>query len=827
MAGTEDTANHPDYWIREEHQLLEETGRVAGVGGWMLDLSDHSLRWTSQTRRIHEVPDHFLPTVSEAISFYDPSAQPLIREAVERCQKDGTPWDLELPFLTASGRKLWVRAIGQAEFRDGKAIRLFGTFQDITDRIMAEQAATSQNRILEAIASDQPLTEVLESVCVSAEECLTGKMVSILLLDDDGMHDLRGANAEAQQVIVDRDLNPGRREFADFRNSDIMTDGRMSTPDMTGDPRWTAFIRPALNYGFRSCWSTPIRSSGGGLLGALAIYGPTPFEPSPNQLPIIDQATHLARIAISKSIEDSKLRRSEQLLREALVRAKLGYWLLDLATGNLELSPEACALLERDRSYQPNLSDVFREIIHPDDVAALEQEKQRTLDHPGATGQIDLRCRMPDGRIRWMVVEGIATADPSGRPLTLTGTVQDITDRRIAADERTELQAQLWQSQKLESIGRLAGGVAHDFNNMLAVILGHAEIAMLNENPDSRMHEHLSAIQLAGKRSAELSRQLLAFARRQTAAPQVLDLNASIAAMLQMLRRLIGENIELIWRPGHNLEAIHIDPIQVDQIVANLVVNARDAIPDSGQITIRTAIAQVPESRLLRHNRVDAGSYVTLSIADNGCGMDSDVLERLFEPFFTTKSVGKGTGLGLATVFGIVQQNHGAVDVRSVPGQGTTFVIYLPISHENVPTTQLPTTWRPGSSNGERILLVEDEPALLTVCRNHLRQLGYDVLTASRPSEAIQIFQNEHESIALLMTDVVMPEMSGWDLATRLKSIRPELKCLFMSGYNDETVSDRGIVQSSVTFLHKPFDIRQLSIAVRRAIRPVRRSSAG
>lgn len=813
--------------LRESELWLEETGRVAGVGGWIMDLHSNKMCWSSQTRRIFDVPDDYVPSLNECISFHALEAQPQLRSAVRRCQREGTPWDLEVPFVTAGGRKLWGRTKGQAIVQNGRVVRLIGTFQDITDRIVAEKAANSQSRILEMIASDAPLTEILDSICQTAQECLPGKRVSLLLLDENGIHFLQGADHVGYESDMVRLADNLRlRDPLDSGSRGLIPDQELMIDDISSAPSWTAFRTFAQMHGFRSCWSIPICGAGGTSLGALAIYAASPFSAAAGLRPIVDQAIHLARIAVTRWIENSRYRRSERLLRETLLRAKLGYWLLDLKTGNLELSPEACALIGRDKTYQPSLMQICSDVIHPEDIEALAQNRNRAISNPGKICHLDVRCRMSDGEIRWMAIESVASVDATGQPDTMSGTVQDITERRQADDEREELQAQLSQAQKLESIGRLAGGVAHDFNNMLAVILGHSEMALLTETPDARLREHLEEIHNAGKRSADLTRQLLAFARRQSAAPRVLNLNDSISAMLQMLLRLIGEDIELKWCPGEDLWAVNVDPVQIDQIVANLAVNARDAIAGAGQITIATRNVCLRELKLLRHSPIQPGSYVVVSVADNGGGMDQCVLERMFEPFYTTKALGQGTGLGLATVFGIVQQNQGAIDVHSVPGKGTMIDVYLPFTPEPILGFRKSPAQVPERHKGERILLVEDEPALLSLCVIYLRHLGYDVLVAARPTDAIQMFRDNGSGISLMVTDVVMPEMSGWELASRLRNTRPELPCLFMSGYNDETVSNRGIVQSDVEFLQKPFDMLQLSRAIRRALQHVPKCAA-
>ncbi|MDS4027969.1 MAG: GAF domain-containing protein [Candidatus Contendobacter sp.] len=386
-----------------------------------------------------------------------------------------------------------------------------------------------------------------------------------------------------------------------------------------------------------------------------------------------------------------------------------------------------------------------------------------------------------------------------------------------AAHKRDALEAQLRQAQKMEAIGRLAGGVAHDFNNMLAVIAGHADLALEQMTPDSPLHADLLAIQKATQRSADLTRQLLAFARKQTIAPQVLDLNETIAGMLNMLGRLIGEDIDLLWKPASTLWPVNMDPSQIDQIMANLVVNARDAIASVGKITIETGQVEFDESYCETHADFIPGQYVLLAVSDNGCGMDKVVLTQLFDPFFTTKPRGRGTGLGLAMVYGIVKQNHGFINVYSELGQGSTFKIYLP-RHAAEPAethTTLPAIMPTGA---ETVLLVEDEEALLKLSAQLLGRLGYTVLAAGGPNQALQLAASHPGVIHLLLTDVIMPDMSGRDLWQRLSALRSDLKCLFMSGYTANVIAHHGVLDEGVHFLQKPFSREALAAKVREAL---------
>jgi PAS domain S-box-containing protein len=408
--------------------------------------------------------------------------------------------------------------------------------------------------------------------------------------------------------------------------------------------------------------------------------------------------------------------------------------------------------------------------------------------------------------------------DRNGLRIGAIEVIKDITELKKSEKANIHLQEQLIQAQKIESIGRLAGGVAHDFNNMLGVILGHAELAQKQLDKTEPLFYNLEEIRKAAQRSVNITRQLLAFARKQTIAPQIMDLNESVDGILTMLRRLIGEDINLAWLPGNRLGLVNMDPSQVDQILVNLIVNARDAIVDTGKITIETHNVAFDESYCRIHAGHDPGEYVMLAVSDNGCGMDTEVMAHLFEPFFTTKEMGKGTGLGLATIYGIVKQNNGFVNVHSELGHGTTFKIYLPRVGGNASPTQEADTIESVSRGNEVILIVEDEQMILNMTTRMLELHGYKVLPVATPGEAISLAQKHAGDLHLLLTDVVMPEMNGRDLARNLLSLHPKLKILFMSGYSANIIAHQGVLDEGVDFIQKPFFIKTLATKIREVL---------
>jgi len=396
---------------------------------------------------------------------------------------------------------------------------------------------------------------------------------------------------------------------------------------------------------------------------------------------------------------------------------------------------------------------------------------------------------------------------------------RDLTEQKENESEKEQLQAKLNQAQKMESIGRLAGGVAHDFNNMLSIILGNTEMVLEDLDPTNPSIPNLKEVQKAAQRSSNLTRQLLAFARKQTILPRVLNLNKTVEGMLKMLRRLIGEDIDLSWQPKTDLWSVKTDPSQIDQILANLSVNARDSIKDVGKVTIETGNVHFDDSYCHEHPGFKPGDYVVISVSDNGCGMDKETIDTIFEPFFTTKEFGEGTGLGLATVYGIAKQNNGFINVYSEIREGTTFRIYLP-KHAGKEKGEMHKKSDKTIIGGhETILVVEDEKAILRTTQIMLERLGYKVLAASSPKEAIQL-NNKFSpgEIALLMTDVVMPGMNGRDLAQKLSQSNPDLRCLFMSGYTANVIAHHGILDEGLNFISKPFSKQELSDALRETL---------
>jgi two-component system, cell cycle sensor histidine kinase and response regulator CckA len=423
-----------------------------------------------------------------------------------------------------------------------------------------------------------------------------------------------------------------------------------------------------------------------------------------------------------------------------------------------------------------------------------------TIVTPALERPVELHGVRKDGRV--FPIELSLARWETRRGAFLTVIIRDVTERR-------QLEEQFRQAQKMESVGRLAGGLAHDFNNLLTVIGGHADLLRGRLQPEDPLHRRISLIQEAAAHAADLTKQLLAFSRKQVLAPQVLELNGIVAELEPMLRRLIGEDIDLATAPARGLGNVKADPAQIKQILFNLVVNARDAMPQGGKLTIETENVELDAQYARLHPDVSAGTYVVLAVTDTGIGMDTETRSRIFEPFFTTKAAGIGTGLGLATVYGIVKQSNGAISVYSEAGLGTTFKVYLPRVLE--PADHVATAPAAGGRGGsETILLVEDNEMVRTLTCEILKRQGYTVVEAQHGADALDLARRYHGPIHLLLTDVVMPEMSGPELVSRLAPLRPQMKIVYMSGYTADAMDHQGMLDDGIEFLAKPIGMDTL-----------------
>jgi len=521
-------------------------------------------------------------------------------------------------------------------------------------------------------------------------------------------------------------------------------------------------------------------------------------------------------VLVSLIYDDTDRQRTERTLRESEEKFSLAF----------DAGPDSININRLEDGLYVNVNKGFTEITgftREDAIGRTSQEieiwhdptdRMRLLEDLKKNGNCDnLKAifRKKDGSL----LHGLMSA----RIISLNKTPHIISiTRDITAN--VKLEAQYLEAQKMESVGRLTGGVAHDFNNILAVIMGYTEMAIGQTDPSQKVHTYLEKIYEAANRSADIIRQLLAFSRKQTIAPKVLDFNIAVEDMLKMLFRLIGENVDLVWVPAPVSLPVKMDPAQISQILLNLCVNARDAIEETGKLIIKTNTLIVDKEYCAVTDTPDIipGKYVVLSVSDNGCGMEQDVIDKIFEPFFTTKGH-FGTGLGLSTVYGIVKQNGGFINVDSQPRLGTTIKLYFQF-HEGFPGESM--LWRKGdgfdipkNGQGETILLVEDDKDILNLSDIILKDLGYRVLKANSPYEALRLAKRCTHEIDLLITDVIMPEMNGKELSQQLLSQYPTLKLMYMSGYPGDVIARHGVINEKAHFLQKPFSSKELSVKVR------------
>ena len=670
------------------------------------------------------------------------------------------------------------------------------------------------DRILAMIMGQSPLAKTLATLCSDVEKHYPGMLCSVLLLDADG-ETLRSAAAPSLPKEFSRSADglkmgpcAGSCGTAIYRKQPVVVS------DIATDPLWAQGRQIALAHGLRACWSNPIPSQEGKMLGTFAIYYGEPRTPDAQHLRLISHATHLAALAIERDRDRSQVRAAEDRYRTLVERLPAITYIAELGVDGPwhYVSPQIESIL--GFSPQEWLASPMNWLdhIHSEDRPVAVAAEKRFLETQEMF-QAEYRMFARDGRILWFRDEGVmlqAAADD--RRSLMQGVLYDITEHR-------RLEEQLRHSQKLEAVGQLAGGVAHDFNNLLMLIQAHNERLRGRLAPGDAAHKDAAEIERAVTRATALTQQLLAFSRRQVLQLRALNLNTVLTDVAKMLDRLIPASIELKVAPDASPNCVKADRGQIEQVILNLAVNARDAMPRGGKLTIATTNIDLHETYAGSHARIPPGRYVILSISDTGVGMHSDVQARIFEPFFTTKNPGKGTGLGLAIVYGVVKQTGGWITARSEVGSGTSFEIYFPEAQveDMQAETGSKTATSPAAAAGgtETVLVVEDQDGIRELVREFLEKNGYSVLHACDGNEALQVAKEHKHPIHLLLTDVVMPNMGGRELAHRLTSPRPEMKVLFMSGYPDHASSTSEQVDNSAVVLQKPFPLDTLARKIR------------
>ena len=535
---------------------------------------------------------------------------------------------------------------------------------------------------------------------------------------------------------------------------------------------------------------------------------------SKEELVLSEEELRQANAGLCKEIDDRRrvekaLGTSEERYRELFENASDSVYTLDLAGRITSLNKAGEQATGYTRAEALTMD--IKQIVAPEDLQQVRKMMKQGNDRRGGSPTYDFKIVTKDGRPLVLEVSARPIVQ-DGQPVGMQGIARDVTERK-------QLEAQFRQAQKMEAVGRLAGGVAHDFNNLLLVVRGYSELSLARLGPHESLRTNLEEIQKAADRAASLTQQLLAFSRQQVLQPKVLDLNTVVTDAEKMLRRLIGEDIEVVAELAPELGPVMSDPGRIEQIILNLAVNGRDAMPQGGRLTLKTSNVTLDQAYARQHRGARPGPHVLLAVSDTGVGMDAETQSHIFEPFFTTKDAGKGTGLGLSTVYGIVKQSGGTIWVESAPGRGTTFEIYLPLVEKVAAGGELHPALPAHPPGGtETILVVEDELSVRKLGANFLASSGYTVLEAPDGGAALKVCEKHRGPIHLLMTDLVMPGMSGRELAVRLAGQRPELKVIYVSGYTDDNVVPHGVWEEEIAFLPKPFSLHELAHKVREAL---------
>ena len=753
-------------------------------------------------------------------SITHPEDRAVSREARERLLSGETNVVvLEKRYLRKSGDTVWVRlSISLTRTRDGTPLQFVAVTEHISERKRAEALLLGQKRVLEMIGLGAPLGPTLEELLRVVEDVAPELLGSILLLDRDGIHLRHGAAPRLSERFTSAIDGSAIAEHAGSCGAAAYRREAVIVADITTDPLWKDYRALAAAEGVRACWSTPIFDAQRNVLGTFALYFREPGRPTNDHLALVDMVTHTAAIAIGRKREEEALRESRQRFISIYDTVGDVVFLVALEPdeGFRFESVNKRFITTTGLPMEAVVGRRLEEVIPPASLPlVLARYRQAVTDK--AIVRWEETSDYPTGRLTGEVSVA-PVLDEQGRCTHLVGAVHDITARKRAEEEHAQTEQMLRQSQKLESVGRLAGGVAHDFNNILGVILGYGELMRPQIGDGHPARARLDQVIKAAHRATGLTRQLLAFSRKQVMQPKLLDLGAVVTDMRSMLERVMGEDLEIAVLSAKPLAAVQADPTQIEQVIMNLVVNARDAMPNGGRLTIETTNVDFDETYASAHPPALPGHFVMLAISDTGVGMDAETQRRIFEPFFTTKGPGEGTGLGLATVYGIVKQMGGYTWVYSEVGHGTSFKIYLPRAEETVVAEAAPAAPEPIPRGHETVLVVEDSESLRDLIHELLTELGYEVLAVTQGEEALALIQQGRHSVDLVLMDVVMPKLGGGELVKRLRAIRPRLRVVYMSGYTDGAISRQGVLDKGAVLLEKPFTAQNLGRTIRTAL---------
>ena len=764
---------------------LNEAQRLAKIGNWELDLIQSNLTWSEEIFCIFEIdPEKFDYRYETFLKAVHPEDRHVVETAYSESVTNHVPYDI-VHRLLIDGSIKYVHEIGKTEYSEaGTPLRSVGTVQDITElKKTEEELEKNQKRLGNIIQSanigtwewnvrtgetrfNQRWAEIVGYTLKELSPVSINTWMDLVqpddlthsdeLLDKHFSGELQYYNCEA------------RMKHKEGHWVWVLDRGKIVSFTSEGKPEWF--------FGTRS------------------------------------------DITDRKIAELSLIERNE-MIEHLTGQLSEAVWFTDLDGITIREANHAFENLYSMSKDQINSDPTaYLDFVHPDDREIVETSNQELWEKGHAKAEFRLK-RLGD-EIQWIHERKTIIFDHEGHPLLIGSIGSDITEVKNNEAEEKKLRQQLVQAQKMESIGRLAGGVAHDYNNALSAIIGFSELAMEQKGVGEVLHDYLKEILRAANRAKDITRQLLGFARKQMINPKMVNPNKHLEGLLVMLRRLLGEDIDLSWTPKAELWSTKIDPSQLDQIMLNICLNSRDAIEGVGKISIETNNITFDEAHCAKHAGFIPGEYALISISDDGCGMEKEIVENIFEPFFTTKGIDKGTGLGLSTTYGIVKQNHGFINVYSEPGIGTTFKIYLRrhLYDADISVQEVNSTKIISEGKDETILAVEDDPFVMEVVKRYLNRLQYKVLTATTPTEAIDKVVTHNQKIDLLLTDVTMPQMNGYQLSQQILKLYPDIKILFMSGYTAQVIVHQGVLNERTNFIEKPFSLQKLATAIRDAL---------
>ena len=787
--------------LRKSEERLSLALDAASVGTWDWDLVTGKIVWGGHHHTLFGLSEgRFDGTYEKFERCVHPDDMASLNVAVARARDNHAEYDHEFRVIWPDGSIRWVHGMGAFHYdQQDRPVRMVGAVVDTTERRKAEEALRNLVEGTASATGKEFFTTLVRHLAAALD-------VRYAMLTE-------SMDSEAKKLRIPA-CWAGDRLMPDFEQTNPNTPCGAAIREKKTvyykDRLQQHFpdIKEFADMGVVSYIGIPLVNRSGKALGSLCILDDKPLADVALAESILSIFAARASAEMERKQAEESLRQAEERYRSIVENAAYGILLSTPSGRFLAVNPAMVAMLGYESAEELMKVNISTDIyVNPEDRTRLIER----YVPEGRIENVEVDWKRKDGSLITVKLRGRLIEDEEGKPESFEILVEDVTERR-------HLEAQLRQSQRMESIGQLAGGVAHDFNNLLTAIIGYSEILLTNVSRDDPRRMSVEEISRAGKRAAELTRQLLAFSRKQILQPRIISLNSVISDLERMLSRLIGEDVEMITRLDSDLGLVKADPGQIEQVIMNLVVNARDAMPEGGVLMIETMNAELDESYARRHIGVEPGPYVLTAISDTGIGMGEETQSHIFEPFFTTKEQGKGTGLGLSTVYGIIKQSGGNIWVYSEADKGTTFKIYLPRVDEEETDEQAEAKQIETPCGSETILIVEDEDLVRRLAVDVLEDIGYRVLEAKDGFEALEICEQRNEPIHLMLTDVVMPQMSGRDLARRVACLRPEIKTLYMSGYTGTAIVSQNIIDAEKAFLQKPFTPKSLAQKVREAL---------